>query len=548
MQQDYSRYTAIDHAVWRFVLLQTHDRLKATAHAAYGDGLGQTGISVERIPRISEMDEHLAPFGWGAVCVDGFIPPRAFQELQSLSILPVAADMRTAEHLVYTPAPDIIHEAAGHAPILPDPVYASYLRRVGAAGARAFTLPEDTAVDRAIYALSEIKERPTATAEQVDRAEQALVSARAGVKRVSEAARLSRLYWWTAEYGLVGTPENYKLYGAGLLSSLWESFACHDPKVAKPRLSAVASEVDYDVTRPQPQLFVAPSFEALHDVLDHVVRTLPSAQGGEAALAEAELAQEIATITLSSEARLYGCLSRRLTADGSSLLLEVAEPARVELGGRHVDTELAYAVLGDARGVIAALAPGDISLKLAHGIRLSGSLRSVQVAPDGAAALLVIESGRLQAQGELDQALGPGNVVLLAEAALAAHAGAPSDFFPSTQLPQTLVPKAHSLPPGESALLGLYETSLSALRSSLGAEVVPVFERVHRELTAHFEHDWLLRWNLLESLYKLSLQVPLAEQLRCELEMLESHYHYRQPIASGLGYLSRAVLKAAART
>ena len=136
---------------------------------------------------------------------------------------------------MYTPAPDIIHEAAGHAPILPDPIYASYLRRIGAAGARAFTLPEDTAVDRAIYALSEIKERPTATAEQVARAEQALVTARAGRERVSEAARLSRLYWWTAEYGLVGTPDDYKLYGAGLLSSLWESFACHDPKVASCR-------------------------------------------------------------------------------------------------------------------------------------------------------------------------------------------------------------------------------------------------------------------------------------------------------------------------
>jgi phenylalanine-4-hydroxylase len=548
VQQDYSRYTAIDQAVWRFVLLQTHDRLKATAHAAYGEGLGQTGISVERIPRIREMDEHLAPFGWGAVCVDGFIPPRAFQELQSLSILPIAADMRSAEHLVYTPAPDIIHEAAGHAPILPDPVYASYLRRIGAAGARAFTLPEDTAVDRAIYALSELKERPTATAEQVAHAEQALLSARAGVKRVSEAARLSRLYWWTAEYGLVGTPDNYKLYGAGLLSSLWESFACHDPKVAKPRLSVVASDVDYDVTRPQPQLFVTPSFEALHDVLDHVVRTLPSAQGGEAALVEAEQAQEIATITLSSGARLFGCLSRRISAGGRSLLLEVTERARVELGGQHVDTELAYAVLGDARRVIMGLAEGEVSLLLAHGVRLQGRLRSVRVAPDGAAALLVLESGRLQAQAELDRALGPGNVVLLAEAALGAHAGAPSDFFPSTQLPQTLVPKAHTLPPSESALLGLYETSLSALRSSLGAEVVPVFERVHRELAAHFEHDWLLRWNLLESLYKLSLQVPLAEQLRRELEMLEIHYHYRQPIASGLGYLSRAVLKAAART
>lgn len=548
VQQDYSRYTAIDQAVWRFVLLQTHDRLKATAHPAYANGLGQTGISVERIPRISEMDEHLAPFGWGAVCVDGFIPPRAFQELQSLSLLPIAADMRTAEHLVYTPAPDIIHEAAGHAPILPDPVYASYLRRIGAAGARAFTLPEDAAVDSAIYALSEVKERPTATHEQVARAEQALLTARAGVKRVSEAARLSRLYWWTAEYGLVGTPDNYKLYGAGLLSSLWESFSCHDPKVRKPRLSVVASDVDYDVTRPQPQLFVAPSFESLHDVLDHVVRTLPSAQGGEVALAEAELAQETATITLTGDVQLFGRLSRRVVSGGNSALLEVSEHARAELSGQQADAPFVYAVLGDARSAIAGLAAGKLDIALSQGVRLSGELRSFVAGPDGASALLVMESGRLQAGTELDRALGPGNVVVLADAALGAHAGAPSDFFPSTTLPQTLVPKAHTIPPLESELLGLYETSLSAVRSSLGSEVVPVFERVHAKLRSHFEHDWLLRWNLLESLQKLSLKVPLAEELRRELEMLEIHYHYRQPIASGLGYLSRTVLKTAART
>ena len=79
VEQDYAQYNEVDQAVWRFVLLQTHARLKASAHAAYSDGLRQTGISVERIPHIAEMDERLAPFGWGAVCVDGFIPPRAFR-------------------------------------------------------------------------------------------------------------------------------------------------------------------------------------------------------------------------------------------------------------------------------------------------------------------------------------------------------------------------------------------------------------------------------------------------------------------------------------
>jgi phenylalanine-4-hydroxylase len=545
VRQDYSRYTAIDQAVWRFVLLQTHARLKATAHAAYGDGLGQTGISVERIPRIEEMDEHLAPFGWGAVCVDGFIPPRAFQELQSLSILPIAADMRTAEHLVYTPAPDIIHEAAGHAPILPDPTYAAYLRRVGGAGARAFTLPADSAVDRAIYALSEIKERPTATAEQVAAVEQELLSARASLGRVSEAARLSRLYWWTAEYGLVGTPTDYKLYGAGLLSSLWESFACHDPKVRKWPLSAQAGDVEYDVTRPQPQLFVTASFEQLHDVLDEVVRGLPSVQGGEAAFAEAVAAREIATLSLASGLTLYGVLARRVTSAGVSTLLTVgggsegSAGARAELAGVRVDTAVVHAVIGDSRAAIARLAPGPIDVTLAHGVRLRGELLRAHREPGGGAAVLVMASGELYAASSLDERLTAGQVVALAESVVGAHAGAPSDFFPETELPQLSVPKAHTVPPRERDLLGLYETALSALRSSAGSEVLPVFERLHGELCRHFEHDWLLRWNLLESLQKLSVEGRVAAELRRELEQLEVFYEYRQPIASGLSYLAR---------
>jgi phenylalanine-4-hydroxylase len=544
VRQDYSRYTAIDQAVWRFVLLQTHARLKQTAHPAYENGLGKTGISVERIPSIAEMDEHLAPFGWGAVCVDGFIPPRAFQELQSLSILPIAADMRSAEHLVYTPAPDIIHEAAGHAPILPDPTYAHYLRRIGAAGARAFTLPDDTAVDRAIYALSEIKEQPSATPAQVAQAEQALVSARASVRRVSEASRLSRLYWWTAEYGLVGAPGDYKLYGAGLLSSLWESFACHDAKVQKPWLSADASDVDYDVTRPQPQLFVTPSFEKLHDVLDQVVRQLPSAQGGELALAEALAAQEIATITLRGGLELHGVLSRRLTDAGATRLL-VVSGARAELAGQRVSADPLYAVLGDARSVLAGLAPGDVDLRLAHGVRVQGKLERLQLGSHGS-ALLVFESGRLSAGSELEAPLSAGSLVALAEAAVGAHAGAPSDFFPPTALPSTLVPKSRSLPPREGAMLSLYETALGALRSTLGADVLPVFERLHRELARDFPNDWLLRWNLLESLQKLGIEGQLPETLRAELTKLEVYYEYKQPIASGLRYLAAALGRPAA--
>ncbi|HKO89524.1 MAG TPA: hypothetical protein VJU61_00135, partial [Polyangiaceae bacterium] len=59
VDQDASRYTAVDQAVWRFVLLQLHARLALTAHPSYVQGLADSGISAERIPVISEMNRRL---------------------------------------------------------------------------------------------------------------------------------------------------------------------------------------------------------------------------------------------------------------------------------------------------------------------------------------------------------------------------------------------------------------------------------------------------------------------------------------------------------
>src|SRR5690349_2627917 len=224
------------------------------------------------------MNRRLAAIGWRAVCVDGFIPPRAFTAFQALGVLPIAAEIRTPDHLPYTPAPDIIHEAAGHAPILIDPVYAAYVRAVGEVGARAFASPADARIDRAVRVQSELKETAADDA-LLGAAEIELERAVAALGEPSEAARVARLYWWTAEYGLVGTPEDYRLYGAGLLSSLGESHFCHRPEVRKLPLSAACVDVGYDITRPQPQLFVASDFEQLHSVLDEVRRTLAHSIG-----------------------------------------------------------------------------------------------------------------------------------------------------------------------------------------------------------------------------------------------------------------------------
>ena len=104
--QDYSRYTPRDHAVWRFLLHQLRDNLSRTAHPIYQEGLARTGITLDAIPRIEEVNRALNEIAWRAVVVDGFVPPAIFMEFQAHQVLAVAVDMRSIEHMLYTPAPE----------------------------------------------------------------------------------------------------------------------------------------------------------------------------------------------------------------------------------------------------------------------------------------------------------------------------------------------------------------------------------------------------------------------------------------------------------
>src|SRR5512136_1130899 len=241
--QDYAAYTPRDHAVWRHVLRRLTAHLAGRAHPRYLAGLAATGIGTEAIPSIDDMNVKLARVGWSAVAVRGFIPPAVFTELQSRRVLAIAADIRTHEHIEYTPAPDIVHESAGHAPFIADPTYAEYLQRCGEVGFRAIASAEDQAVFEAIRNLSIVKEDPAAGDVEVALAEARLAAAAASVRYASESARASRLYWWTAEYGLVGSLDDPKLYGAGLLSSIGEAAHCLTPAVRKLPLSAACVDV-----------------------------------------------------------------------------------------------------------------------------------------------------------------------------------------------------------------------------------------------------------------------------------------------------------------
>src|SRR5665213_1353705 len=284
--------------------------LRTHAHGSYLEGLRKSGLEVERIPRIESIDEHLEKFGWGAVPVSGFIPPAAFMEFQSIGVLPIASDMRTLDHLLYTPAPDIVHEAAGHAPILADPEYAAYFLQYCGVARHSIISKEDMAQYEGIRVLSDMKENPASTPQDIARAEASLNSINKNMKHVSEAALLSRMNWWTAEYGLIGSMTEPKIFGAGLLSSVGESRASLDSQVKKIRLSVNCVDYSYDITEMQPQLFVTEDFAHLGQVLEELADRLAYRRGGVFGLERAIEAETVNTVQLNSGVQISGVLKR----------------------------------------------------------------------------------------------------------------------------------------------------------------------------------------------------------------------------------------------
>src|ERR1700753_2539216 len=193
VDQHYEHYTPVDHAVWRYVMRQNYSYLKDVAYYPYISGLEKAGLTIEKIPSLQEMNNALPKIGWGAVTVDGFIPPAAFMEYQAYRVLVIAADIRQLKHIEYTPAPDIIHESAGHAPIIADKDYHEYLSYFGSIGAKAMFSAQDFELYEAIRALSILKEMADADGEEVKKAADLVDWCQQNMGEPSEMALLSRL-------------------------------------------------------------------------------------------------------------------------------------------------------------------------------------------------------------------------------------------------------------------------------------------------------------------------------------------------------------------
>ena len=220
-------YSEEEQRVWRTLCDRQSRLTRKLAHHAYLDGVDALGL-LEKIPDFEEVSQRLKPLtGWEIVAVPGLIPAPPFFDHLASRRFPVTNWLRTEKELNYIVEPDMFHDFFGHVPVLAQPVFADFMQLYGARAREAID---------------------------------------AGGPEM-----ITRLYWYTAEYGLMQEPgEPLKAFGAGLMSSFTElTFAVTDEKANHvPFDLETVMRTTYEIDKFQRAYFVLPSFDALRDAFD----------------------------------------------------------------------------------------------------------------------------------------------------------------------------------------------------------------------------------------------------------------------------------------
>ena len=539
--QNYDDYTPINQAVWRYVMRKNVSYLSKVAHKSYLDGLEKTGLEVDQIPNMYGMNRILKEIGWAAVAVDGFIPPNAFMEFQAYNVLVIASDIRQLENIEYTPAPDIIHEGAGHAPIIANPEYAEYLRRFGEIGCKAISSHKDYQLYEAVRLLSIIKEADGTPQADIDAAEKAIEDLQNNMGEVSEMAQIRNLHWWTVEYGLIGTVENPKIYGAGLLSSIGESAWCMTENVVKRPYTFDAINQSFDITKPQPQLFVTPDFAYLSEVLEQFANTMALRTGGLSGIKKLIYSKAIGTIELSTGLQISGIFTNVIEHESKPIYIQTTGATALsyrekELVGHSSKTHPAGfgSPIGKLKGInlaIEDMSPrdlkaydiyeeGKVSLEFEGGIIVSGEIITGSRNLQGEIIIISFKNCTVKhfdtilfqpEWGVYDMAVG--------KKVVSAFSGAAdiNSFDFTTHVPKSYTIKANKSEQ-KSRLESLYQKVRDIRTNNQNFESISM---IISELHQDFPQDWLLNIEILELAKSHNLE-EIQKNAMQHLEKLKS--------------------------
>jgi phenylalanine-4-hydroxylase len=220
--QNWEHYTAEEHAIWDRLFERQSRMLPSRAAPEFIDCLNVLKMSKPGIPDFAELSDRLMRLtGWQVVAVPGLIPDDIFFDHLANRRFVAGSFIRKPDQLDYLQEPDVFHDVFGHVPLLAHPVFADYMQAYGKGGQRA-----------------------------------------AGLGAIK---RLSRLYWYTVEFGLLRSEEGLRIYGAGIVSSFGESiFALEDPSPHRIGFDLKrVMRTEYRIDDYQQNYFVIDSFDDL---------------------------------------------------------------------------------------------------------------------------------------------------------------------------------------------------------------------------------------------------------------------------------------------
>ncbi|KJV35764.1 phenylalanine 4-monooxygenase [Luteibacter yeojuensis] len=226
VEQPWASYSKTDHEVWNTLYQRQRELLPAYACKEFLEGVERFGFGEGGIPRFDDLNKVLGEAtGWQIVAVEGLLPDEVFFDHLANRRFPVSWWIRRPDQLDYLSEPDLFHDLFGHVPLLLNPVFADYMEAYGKGGMKAHAIGPEALMN------------------------------------------LTRLYWYTVEFGLINTPEGMRIYGAGIVSSKGESVYSID-SAAPNRIGFGLERVmntKYRIDTYQQTYFVIDSFDQLFD-------------------------------------------------------------------------------------------------------------------------------------------------------------------------------------------------------------------------------------------------------------------------------------------
>jgi len=233
LTQEYDQYTPEDFEVWKLLYEHQAVNFPGRAAQAFMDGFKKVKFTEDSIPHFEDTNEILQnATGWVLQVVPGLIPDKDFFELLSVKKFPATAWLRKLNELDYLEAPDMFHDVFAHVPLLTNQYYVDFLQELSKIALEHINNP---------FAIEMV----------------------------------SRIYWFTIEFGLINEEKGLRIYGAGILSSAGETTFCLTDKATRyPYDVKTILEKHYFKHDFQDRYYVIDSYEQIYSSIDEIKESL----------------------------------------------------------------------------------------------------------------------------------------------------------------------------------------------------------------------------------------------------------------------------------